>query len=228
MQQVAIILAAGSGSRYLSDIPKQFIKIYDRMVIEYTVKQFLPHVDQIILVISKEYTIPIKEHFIAYPNIRFCEGGTCRQESVYNALYTLKENPPRLVAIHDGVRMLVSERMIHDSFQTASTHGSAIPVIPITDSLWSYKGKLSHLCNRDNYRCSQTPQTFDYQKILQAHQQSASHLAKFSDCAGVYIHHFEHVAIYQGDKGNIKLTSLEDRDFVEYQLIKKTNQEGKT
>ncbi|MGL4676430.1 MAG: IspD/TarI family cytidylyltransferase [Brevinema sp.] len=222
MQYVAIILASGSGSRYQSKIPKQFIKIHNQMSIEYTLKKFLPHVGKIILVVSKEYITTIKEHFVAESKIQVCEGGNCRQESVYKALCVLKADPPKLVAIHDGVRMLVSERMIQESFQTAHIYDSAIPIVPITDTLWYYEGlqKLSQSANRESYTCSQTPQTFNYQKILLAHQKSKLILAEFSDCAGVYIRSFGQVAVYPGDKRNIKLTSLEDKDFVEYQLMK--------
>lgn len=214
----AIIVASGIGSRFGSDIPKQFLLINNTMVIEYTIQTFLKCVDILVLVVSNDYIKYIQTHF-KDSKIHYCVGGQSRQESVYNGLNYLQTFNPQLVAIHDGVRMLVSEELINQSFATAQQHNSAIPIVSVTDSLWHNDSFLSQRCNRDEFVCSQTPQTFNYQQILSAHQKTESSLNTFSDCAGVYVASFGKVATYKGDKNNIKLTTIEDMEYLYFKII---------
>ena len=220
MKYAAIIVASGSGSRYQSDIPKQFTIINNKMVLEYTLEKFIKTVDKIIVVVPQDYRDSISDHFIQFPNIEVCVGGKSRQHSVLKGLQYLQEYDPDIVAIHDGVRLLVSKKMILDSLETASKYDSAIPIIPIVDSLWQ-KNKdntLSTSCNRELFACSQTPQAFNYHKILQAHLYGEETLSQFSDCAGVYANLFNKINTYEGNKTNIKLTTSEDLKFINFLL----------
>ncbi len=218
MDKSAIIVASGEGCRFGGGVPKQFIKINGKMVVEYTIDSFFDEVELIVLVVSGDYVPLMQQHFKDNDNIKICEGGDSRQISVYKGLEFLQDFSPKLVAIHDGVRMLVSKKMIRDSFETASTKSSAIPIVRITDSLWFNDEGNWTACNRDDYACSQTPQTFDYQKIFTAHQKNKDNLSNFSDCAGVYKKSFDKVYTYQGDKNNVKLTTQEDMEFISYKL----------
>lgn len=213
--KAAIIVASGVGSRYGSDTPKQFIQINNKMVIDYTIQSFINCVDILVLVVSLSYIQMMKDYF-NHSKIHCCEGGDSRQESVYKGLNYLQSFSPEFVAIHDGVRMLVTEKLIMHSFDTARKYGSAIPVVPITDSLWYKDTLLSTRCDRNNYVCSQTPQTFNYQQIFLAHQKVKSTLSHYSDCAGVYVSSFDTVASYEGDKNNIKLTTIEDMEYIKF------------
>ena len=220
MKHAAIIVASGSGSRYQSDIPKQFTIINDKMVLEYTLEKFIHIVDKIIIVVPQNYQQSISDHFAQFSNIEVCVGGKSRQDSVLKGLKHLQEYAPDIVAIHDGVRLLVSKKMILDSLETASKYDSAIPIVPIVDSLWQ-KNKdntLSTSCNRELFACSQTPQAFNYNKILQAHLHEEENLSQFSDCAGVYTNLFNNINTYEGNKNNIKLTTSEDLKFIKFLL----------
>jgi len=220
MKHAAIIVASGFGSRYQSDIPKQFTVINNKMILDYTLEKFIKIVDKIIIVVPQDYQKSISDHFSQFSNIEVCTGGESRQHSVLKGLRYLQQYTPDIVTIHDGVRLLVSKKMILDSLETASKYDSAIPIIPIVDSLWQ-KNKdntLSASYNRELFACSQTPQAFNYNKILQAHLHIEESLAQFSDCAGVYTNLFNNINTYEGNKNNIKLTTSEDLKFINFLL----------
>ena len=220
MKHAAIIVASGSGSRYQSDIPKQFTIINDKMILEYSLEKFIKIVDRIIIVVPQDYQKSISDHFSQLSNIEVCAGGESRQHSVLKGLKRLQEYAPDIVTIHDGVRLLVSEKMISDSLETALKYDSAIPIVPVVDSLWQKNedDTLSTSCNRELFACSQTPQAFNYTKILQAHLHIEENLSQFSDCAGVYANLFNKINTYEGNKNNIKLTTSEDLKFIEFLL----------
>ena len=220
MKYAAIIVASGTGSRYQSDIPKQFTYINNKMVLEYTLEKFIKLIDKIIIVVPQDYKQSISDHFAQFPTIEVCAGGNSRQHSVLKGLQHLQEYTPNIVTIHDGVRLLVSKKMILDSLETASKYESAVPIVPIIDSLWQ-KNKdqtLSTSCNRELFACSQTPQAFNYHKILQAHLHGKESLSQFSDCASVYTNLFNNINTYEGNKTNIKLTTSEDLKFIKFLL----------
>lgn len=223
MKKAAVVVAAGEGARYQSTTPKQFTTLNNKMIIEYTLSPFFPLVDRIVLVVAQEYLTLMKQFLKDIPSIIICEGGKSRQESVFLGLKALASFHPDYVAIHDGARPLVSSHLIENSFHIARLHNSAIPVIPVSDTLWERNSHtlLSTKANRDLFVCSQTPQTFHYHQIFEAHHNIAPDFDHFSDCAGVYVHSFEQVHTYKGDKNNIKLTSTQDLDFVKFALFTK-------
>ncbi len=210
IKNAAIILAGGTGSRYGSDTPKQFTSINGRMVLDYTVEQFDHDADMTVLVVSKEYISPMSKRYKHKKNFYICEGGCSRQESVLKALEFLKDFNPELAAVHDGARMLVSRKMIKDGFKTAAEKGSAVPVVPVSDTLW--RKDMTEILDRDDFVLSQTPQVFNYLNLCAAHKNAGSKI--FSDCAGLYANTFKNVYIYEGDKKNIKLTAPEDRQLI--------------
>ncbi|MDK2818249.1 MAG: 2-C-methyl-D-erythritol 4-phosphate cytidylyltransferase [Spirochaetota bacterium] len=220
MKHVAIIVASGSGSRYHSTIPKQFTHINNKMVLEYTIEKFMNIVDEIIIMVHQDYQKSMVQYFSHLSNIQVCIGGKSRQESVLNGLKYLQKHTPDIVTIHDSVRPLVSQSMILDSLATAQKYNSAIPIIPIVDSLWQKNEThtLSTSCDRNLFVCSQTPQAFNYKQILQAHMHAKDILSQFSDCAGVYTNLFHNVHTYEGNKNNIKLTTTDDLAFIKFSL----------
>lgn len=222
MKTSAIIVAGGSGSRYQSNIPKQFTKINDKMVLDYTLEKFTPLVDHIVIVVHQDYYDFVSNHYSSFSNISICFGGISRQHSVLNGLKALIPANPNFVAIHDGVRLLVSKKMIETSFIVAQKYQSAVPILPITDSLWflNTDQSLSIHQQRELFVTSQTPQTFEFTTILKVHQEQEASLATFSDCASVYSKLYSKVYTYPGEKTNIKLTDQKDFDFIQYLLNK--------
>lgn len=120
-----------------------------------------------------------------------------------------------LVAIHDGVRPFVSKKVIQTSFEHAAEKGSAIPVVPLKDSLRRVdtEGK-SNFQDRTHFRLVQTPQTFQLKRLLQAF--AVEELAIFTDDATVYEYQGWEVSLIEGNPENIKLTTPEDLAFAEF------------
>ena len=120
-----------------------------------------------------------------------------------------------LVAIHDGVRPFVSEKVIQNSFELAAEKGSAIPVVALKDSLRKVETSgESSFQDRAHFRLVQTPQTFQLKPLLKAF--AVEELAIFTDDATVYEHQGWKISLIEGNSENIKLTTPEDLAFAEY------------
>ena len=123
-----------------------------------------------------------------------------------------------LVAIHDAARPLVSASLINNTFKEARRYGSAIPVTPVPYSLRKKKNDKWVATDRRNYRIVQTPQVFNLSNLLQAYEQDYSNL--FTDDASVYEAAGFDVNLMEGEEVNIKVTSKEDMEWVEYRFSK--------
>jgi len=216
LSKAAIILAGGSGSRYQDLLPKQFKKLNDKMIIEYSIEAFLSIVDIIVLILHPQYFPLLKDIYSFNPKIHYCEGGSTRQHSVLNGLQYLSNLIPDLVAIHDAARPLLNKKLIENGFDIAKIKKSAIPILPLSDSLWQYCTTSLQPVNRDNFCSSQTPQTFNYREIYLAHLEQKKTLEQFTDCASVYYHTYQLLTTYLGEKNNIKLTSPQDFHIISY------------
>ena len=137
---------------------------------------------------------------------RIVEGGEERWHSVANGLQALPEDG--LVAVHDAVRPFVSVETIHRCFEVAEMHGSAIPTVPLKDTVRQVKGMDSKALNRSSLRAIQTPQCFNLQKLRQAY--SLGFREEFTDDSSVYESAGHAVRLVDGDLRNIKITTPED------------------
>ncbi len=137
-------------------------------------------------------------------------GGNTRFQSVKNGLEHIPKEA--LVAIHDGVRPLVSTKLIEEGFSLAEKNGSAIPVIKISDSVREIKGDTSNPVSRQNLRLVQTPQFFKSTLIKQAYQSVTSN--NFTDDASVLQQAGRMPYLFEGDPKNIKVTLPEDLEMV--------------
>ena len=223
MKIASIIVAGGSSSRYPSDTLKQFTLINNKMVLDYSVQKMQKFCQKIVVVVPEDYFTLMKKHYISIKNITVCVGGKSRQHSVLNGLSLLKDVNPNIVLVHDGARLLVSEKMILDSIELAQEKKSATPIVAFSDSLWLLNDdkSLSTRQKREKFVISQTPQTFDFQQLLAAHLNLEDSLEDYSDCSGVYAHSFQKVYTYPGEKNNIKLTFHEDLEFIYFILNNK-------
>ena len=144
-------------------------------------------------------------------------GGETRFQSVKNGLIALPFQEG-LVAIHDGVRPFVSQKVILNSFELAAEKGSAIPVVALKDSLRKVESAgASSFQDRTHYRLVQTPQTFQLKPLLQAF--AVEELAIFTDDATVYEHQGWEISLMEGNPENIKLTTPEDLAFAEFLML---------
>ena len=208
MKNTALIVAGGTGERMNTNIPKQFLLLKKVPILMHTIKRFT-HFDKIVLVLPSAqfpywnelcntYNFTQKHILVA--------GGEARFHSVKNGLE--KVNNKSVVAIHDGVRPLVSKTLIDSLiFQTKSGVG-VIPVVPVKDSIRKIEGENSAHTNRSNVYKVQTPQCFFSDDIKEAYTQEFSD--HFTDDASVFEHNGGKINTIIGEEKNLKITTEED------------------
>jgi 2-C-methyl-D-erythritol 4-phosphate cytidylyltransferase len=217
----ALIVAAGSGSRMQSDIPKQFLSLKGKPVLYYTLETFCRfHAEmKIILVSNPEYSSYIDDvlHLLQVNNpISVVRGGATRFESVRNGLAHVPDH--EIVFIHDGVRPFVTDHLLDNCYQTALREGNAIPAVPIKDSIRQIEPDGSVPLDRSILRGVQTPQTFKSELIKKAYQ-AAQHML-FTDDATVLETFGEKIMLVSGEDENIKLTTPLDLIIAEELLLR--------
>ncbi|MDB5231554.1 MAG: 2-C-methyl-D-erythritol 4-phosphate cytidylyltransferase [Chitinophagaceae bacterium] len=215
MKKYAVIVAAGSGQRMNSKIPKQFIQIKGKPVLWYTIQAFLyafPDIE-IILVLPEEYQANAFKllHIPFNPRIHVTNGGATRFHSVQNGLRLIQEHG--VVFIHDGVRCLVSNELINRCYNQALKSGSAIPAVTANDSIRIQDGNTSRSINRNNVKIIQTPQTFLTEILLPAFEQDYD--TSFTDEASVVEAAGKKVHLVEGEYSNIKITQPVDLLIIE-------------
>lgn len=211
MKKTAVIVAGGSGSRMNSNLPKQFLLLKGKPVLYYTLHAFLKAYDDlnIILVLPEEHIAAgqeIIDAFFDYNRIKITEGGRTRFHSVQNGLALIEEEC--IVFVHDGVRCLLSEDLIHRCFDAAMEFGSAIPVVDCKDSVRIVKDDNSEVLDRDRIKLVQTPQTFHSKILLPAFK--IDFKDKFTDEATVMEAFGLKVHLIPGEENNIKITRPTD------------------
>ncbi|MCX2745146.1 2-C-methyl-D-erythritol 4-phosphate cytidylyltransferase [Mangrovivirga sp. M17] len=215
MKKFVVIVAGGSGSRMKSDIPKQFLVLNGIPVLMHTIQKFHKSFNGSITVIL---VLPVNQH--TYWN-ELCEkynfdlphiiagGGNSRMHSVENGLKKINEEG--IVAIHDGVRPLISEEVIRNSFYAAEKHGSGVVCVPPKDSLRKISDNnrnITQAVNRSDYLLVQTPQTFRVKDIKEAFVKADNY--NFTDDASVYENAGQNIHVIIGNYDNIKITTPED------------------
>ncbi len=215
MTRSVVIVAGGKGLRMGSDVPKQFLILDGRPVLMHTIEafdRFDPEI-QIILVLPEEQQSYWKELCCQYHLDRPHEvinGGETRFHSVKNGLALVPAGA--VVAIHDGVRPLVSNETITRCFDTVLSKGAVFPVVPVVDTLRKKTASGSMLVNRNDYFLVQTPQVFLFDVIKNAYDQEFSET--FTDDVSVVEALGAHpVYEVEGDRNNIKITTPVDLEI---------------
>lgn len=207
MKKYAVIVAGGSGTRMGTAVPKQFLLVHGKPIVYYTLQTFLnayPDL-QLILVLPSAFfdkAAEITAQTSGPQRIQLCEGGITRFHSVKNGLqYT---QPGSVIFVHDGVRCLVSTQLIQRCYEQALKDGSAIPAVPVTDSIRKITGTGTEAVDRSLLRAIQTPQTFRDNILLPAFEQEYNDgftdEATVAEAAGFTVH------LIEGEKENIKIT----------------------
>lgn len=208
MQKVALIVAGGKGDRMNADIPKQFLLLKGTPILMHTLKQF-SHFEEIVLVLPHSQFDYWQELCITYNFTQkhtLVPGGTTRFYSVKNGLEKIDENS--VIAIHDGVRPLISTKLI-DSLITETKSGvGIIPIIPVKDSIRKVEGENSVHLDRSNLYKVQTPQCFLSTDIKEAYTQEFSDT--FTDDASVFEANGGKINTLLGEEKNLKITTRED------------------
>ena len=216
----AIILAGGKGKRMRSAISKQFIDIKGKPIIYYTLKKFSENkkIDNIIVVLPEDEVKYFKENILKKYELRINKiviGGKERQDSVYNALKSLKNSSTDIVLIHDGARPFISERIINEGIKFAEIYGAAAPGVMPKDTIKvkNEKNFSVDTPNRANLVSIQTPQVFKFDEILECHEKIRYNGEKVTDDTMVVEKYGYSVYLYDGEYTNIKVTTPEDLSF---------------
>ena len=213
----AIILAGGKGKRMRSAISKQFIDIKGKPIIYYTLKKFSENkkIDNIIVVLPEDEVKYFKENILKKYELRINKiviGGKERQDSVYNALKSLKNSSTDIVLIHDGARPFISERIINEGIKFAEIYGAAAPGVMPKDTIKvkNEKNFSVDTPNRANLVSIQTPQVFKFDEILECHEKIRYNGEKVTDDTMVVEKYGYSVYLYDVEYTNIKVTTPED------------------
>ncbi len=212
MKKYAVIVAGGAGTRMKTDLPKQFLILGKLPVLMHTIEQFYTYDSTLeIIIVLPEYQINFWNELCTQHKFliahKVVKGGKTRYNSVKNGLNQVPGNS--LVAIHDGVRPLVSKAVIGESFKAAENKGSAIATVALKDSIRKIEDNKTVSKNRKEYYLVQTPQTFK-SSLLKAAYFLPEPNENFTDDAAVFEATHGSVTLIAGDYKNIKITTPED------------------
>jgi 2-C-methyl-D-erythritol 4-phosphate cytidylyltransferase len=210
-KEYALVVAGGKGTRVNSKTPKQFLELDGLPVLMHTLLAFYGYSKHItvILVLSEDdlqtWHSLCSQHNFTRPLI-LQKGGETRFQSVKNGLQRIEDDG--LVAIHDGVRPLVSEDIIAASFRLAAIHQSAIAAMPLKESIRMIDHDNTRAVDRSKYRLIQTPQTFRVSLIKKAYEMQED--LSLTDDASVAENSGHVISLFEGSYENIKITTTED------------------
>ena len=201
-----VIVAAGTGSRMNMGINKQFIKLEGKEIIAYTIEKFYnnSNIEDIVVVVKEDESYNFKNVKIAY-------GGKERQDSVYNGLKLLDEKCD-VVLIHDGARPFVSDKIIDKSIEEAKEHKAIVVGVPVKDTIKVIDNdkNIVDTPNRSVLWAVQTPQTFDYNILIDAYKDAFKNKFYGTDDAMLVERIGYKVKMLEGSYNNIKITTQED------------------
>lgn len=207
-----VIVAAGRGTRFGADCPKQYQKIQGRTILRHTIEKFVAHpaINHIQVVIEDTFRDLYNHAVEGLPRILPpVIGGSTRQESVFNAISALKLSDNDVVLIHDAARPCFSSSSIDDILDAMITCPAASLAIPASDTLRKTEGEFfSSLIPREGVFAMQTPQAFRFGLIKEAHYQFKGQ--NFTDDTALVSELGAQVKIITGEKQNIKITVQED------------------
>jgi 2-C-methyl-D-erythritol 4-phosphate cytidylyltransferase/2-C-methyl-D-erythritol 2,4-cyclodiphosphate synthase len=214
MHVTAIIAAGGTGSRLGADMPKQFLDLDGRPILEHSVRALVEHprVSELIVALPAESADSPPSWLTSCAKVRIVAGGARRQDSVANAFDTITRS--EIILIHDAARPFVSPELISRSLDAALAYGAAIAATPVTDTVKlvqaAENGPVIHgTIPRESVYLAQTPQAFKRQILAEAIALGRSGVqatdeAALAEQAGHAVH------VVEGDPSNVKITTPAD------------------
>lgn len=225
MANIALIIAGGSGSRMGQDIPKQFINVYDKPVLIYTLEGFQKHpqIDAIEVVCidgwhdvvwayAKQFNITKLQWIVS--------GGSTGQESIRNGVYNLKDkvSDDDIIIVHDGIRPLVDETVLTDVIIKAQKYGNAVTSLPYNEQIFVIDDEISttKYIPRETLRRVSTPQAYRLDLLYSKYREA------FEKEIGIYGSHYTNTMMVElgvrlyfaaGSDKNIKLTTKDDLEM---------------
>ena len=220
IKRYLIIPSGGSGVRMGADLPKQYIKLGDKTILQHTIEALAKHVDYIVLGISYDYRIIVEDMLQTMglaDRVYLTVAGKRRFDTVQRALRVVPDGV--LVGIHDAVRPFVAKEVVDKCYEEAQRVGAAVPVLELTESLryLPNEGKQpSQAVDRSIYRLVRTPQVFWSERIKEAYQQPFQE--SFTDDCSVYDQLYSDLALVPDTTENIKITTPDQLYWGEHLL----------
>lgn len=228
---IAIILSGGCGSRLHSAIPKQYIKVGNRPIIQYCLETFQQYsgIDKLIIVSNpswQKYVMGILDHARISKFAGFAAAGSSRQHSIVNGLKVAQKiaSPNSYVIIHDAARPFVTVDTIENCIKTLQVADAVMPVLPVKDTIYlSEDGmKISGLLNRNHLFAGQSPEGFHLERYLLLHENmTEQELGLVRGSSEIAYRHGLKVAFIAGDEHNYKITTQEDLNKFYDEVVKK-------
>lgn len=223
---IALILSGGIGTRLGTDIPKQYIKINNRLIISYCIKQLSQHkeIDAIQIVAAEQWYDTILNCLKEYDGIQsgnkrkfrgFSQSGKTRQLSIFNGLIDICSygQESDIILIHDAARPLLSMQLITNCLKTARLHDGVLPVLPMKDTIYeSANGtSISTLLKRDKIYAGQAPEAFRFGLYLEANKALfPDKIFEINGSTEPAILAGMDIAMIAGEEENFKITTKED------------------
>ena len=218
---VALLTAAGTGTRMGQDIPKQFIHVDSKPLIIHTMEAFQnhPNVDAIMVVTLPAWVAVLKAYASQFNISKLkwvVEGGKSGQESIRNGVLELKKELDQddIVIIHDGNRCLVSSEIISNSLAVYHNHGSAVAAIPCVEAVFRSEDEgVSSVISipREQLFRTQTPHTYSLGKLVWAHEQADEKQIYNTAATCTLMQKLgERVYFSKGSETNLKITTIDD------------------
>ncbi|OUP49750.1 2-C-methyl-D-erythritol 4-phosphate cytidylyltransferase [Lachnoclostridium sp. An181] len=221
MENVAVIFAGGIGRRMNSKaLPKQFLKLYGKEIIIYTLEHFQHHenISKIVVSCVEEWIDFLKELVEKYnltKVVKIVPGGKTGQDSIYAGIVAAQEvsDEDAIVLIHDGVRPLINAQLISDCINTVKEKGNAITVTPAIETIVSANedNKIVSITDRSECMLARAPQCFKLKDILQMHKRALEEEKHdFIDSASLMKNYGTTLYAVEGPVENIKITTPMD------------------
>lgn len=221
----ALIIAGGSGNRMGQDIPKQFINVYDKPVIIYTLEAFQnhPEIDFIQVVCIEGWHDILRAYAKQFSITKLKDiilGGSSAQESIRNGVNSLKDicNDDDLIIIHDGVRPLVDDFVLSDVIVKAKQFGNAVTSMPYNEQIFKIYDDFStkEYIPRETLRRVSTPQAYNFKKLYDSYEKAFNEnigIGPSSYTNTMMVELGETLYFAAGSDKNIKLTTKENLEM---------------
>ena len=207
MSNCFIILAAGKSNRFISKIPKPYIKYKGDILINHSINKAIlsKKFSKIVVAINKGHKKYIKK--LSKNKVHFIEGGKSRADSSRLSLKYMSKFKPKNVLIHDAARPNFSIKLVNKLVKNLKKFDGVIPVLKTTSSIKLIKNKKILNLDRNKIFLSQTPQAFNFKKIFDLQKKGNS---KITDDASLFINNLNKIKMVKGEEENIKITTKND------------------
>ncbi len=232
MKIFVIICAAGTSERFTNTIiPKQFLRLNNKIILEHSIDKFLTSdlIDHIIIASNSDHDIylkAIKERYINNNKIEIITGGKTRIESVFNSLRHIEKSKPDLVFVHDAARPNFNTKLIKELVKAINGFDCAVPVSRINDTIKKIDHNKINTVDRSNLFATQTPQIFKFQILIEAHKklQLTEIKENVTDDAQIMELFKKKINTYTNSSDNFKITTEDDYNLLNkilsYDMVK--------